>query len=68
MRESSTGEEIRLLFYDTAGQEQYRAVSYNLLKGVDGLFLIYDIGNKKTFNDIKEWLRNIREKKEIISL
>ena len=55
------GEEIRLLFYDTSGQEQYRAVSYNLLKGVEGLFLMYDIGNKKTFNDINEWLRNIRE-------
>ena len=55
------GEEIRLLFYDTARQEQYRAVSYNLSKGADGLFLMYDIGNKKTFNDINEWLRNIRE-------
>ena len=56
-----TGEEIRLLFYDTAGQEQYRAVSFNLLKGADGLFLMYDIGNQKSFDDINEWLRNIRE-------
>ena len=56
-----TGEEVRLLFYDTAGQEQYRAVSYNLLKGADGLFLMYDIGIQKTFDDINEWLRNIRE-------
>ena len=58
-----TGEEIRLLFYDTAGQEQYRAVSFNLLKGADGLFLMYDIGNQKSFDDINEWLRNIREVK-----
>ncbi len=42
MRESSTSEEIRLLFYDTTGQEQYRVVSYILLKGADGLFLMYE--------------------------
>ncbi len=53
------GEEINLLFYDTAGQEQYRAISFNLIKGTDGIFLVYDITDRQSFVDINRWIESI---------
>lgn len=58
------GKKITLKFYDTAGQENYRALSFNLLKSADGLFLMYDITNIKTFDEINTWIKSIRNVKE----
>ena len=59
-----TGEEIQLKFYDTAGQEQYRAISFTLIKSADGIFLVYDITQRKTFDDINRWIESIKEIKD----
>ena len=58
-----TGEELKLIFYDTAGQERYRAISFNLLKNANGILLMYDISSRKTFDDISQWLESIKEAK-----
>ena len=53
--------EYRIEFYDTAGQERYRAISLNSIKSADGIVLMYDITNKKSFDDISNWMKNIRQ-------
>ena len=53
--------EIKLFFYDTAGQEKYRSISFNLLKNADGILLMYDISNRLTFDNINQWKGSIRE-------
>ena len=58
-----TGEDITLRFYDTAGQESYKAISYNLIKNADGIFLLYDITNRKSFDEINDWIDNIKDNK-----
>ena len=58
-----TGEQFNLIFYDTAGQERYRAFSFNLIKNANGILLMYDITNRKTFDDINQWLESIKEAK-----
>ena len=58
-----TGEDITLRFYDTAGQESYKAISYNLIKNADGIFLLYDITNRKSFDEINDWIENIKDNK-----
>jgi small GTP-binding protein len=58
------GEEITLKFFDTAGQEQYRSLSSNLIKSADGIFLMYDITNRKTFEEIGKWIESIKESKK----
>ena len=60
----STGEDITLKFYDTAGQEVYRSISYNLVKSADGIFLLYDITKRKTFDAIYNWIESIKNIKE----
>ena len=58
------GEEITLKLFDTAGQEKYRSLSFNLIKSADGIFLMYDITNRKTFEELDGWIKSIKESKE----
>ena len=58
-----SGENVKICFYDTAGQEQYKSIAFNLIKGADGILLMYDISNKETFDAITGWIESIKEVK-----
>ena len=60
----SADEKVKLIIYDTCGQENYHSLSCNLLRSANGIFLIYDITQQKTFDKINEWLNDIRNLKE----
>ena len=45
--------------FDTAGQEKFRAITYNYFKGTDGILMIYDITDKQSFENIETWIENI---------
>ena len=55
------GQKIKLHICDTAGQERFRAIAKNLYKNADGIILMYDISNKKSFKDIKDWINSIKD-------
>ena len=55
------GKNSKICFYDTAGEEKYKSVSFNLIKNADGVLLMYDITNKESFDSINGWLVSIRE-------
>ena len=57
------GEEIRILLYDTAGQERYKSISFNLIKKADGVLLMYDITKRDTFDAISIWIEKIKEER-----
>ena len=52
---------IKLHICDTAGQERFRSIAKNQYKNADGIILMYDITNKKSFQDIKDWISSIKE-------
>ena len=54
----------KIYFYDTAGQEKFRTISFNMVKYSDGIVLMYDITNKKSFDSISQWIDSIKEIKE----
>ena len=54
---------IKISFYDTAGQERYRSIASNLIKYSDGAILVFDITKKETFNAIPKWIESVREHK-----
>ena len=58
-----TGEYLKLLFYDTAGQERYKSISMNLIKNTDGIFLMYDVTEQRSFEEINGWIGSIKEVK-----
>jgi len=49
---------IKLIIWDTAGQEKYRSLTKLFYKDANAAILVYDITNKKTFNEIKEYWYN----------
>ena len=53
----------KIFFYDTAGQERFKSITFNILKNSDGIILMYDITNKKSFDSISGWMESINDKK-----
>ena len=58
-----SGEKYKVLFYDTAGQEKYRSIAFNLMKGAEGIILMYDVTKRNTFEAITDWVQSIKEAK-----
>ena len=46
---------------DTAGQERYKSIIKAYYRGSNGIILLYDITDKKSFEHIPEWISNIKE-------
>lgn len=55
------GKKIKLQIWDTAGQERFRTITTAYYRGAMGILLVYDITNEKSFENIKNWIRNIEE-------
>jgi len=55
------GKKIKLQIWDTAGQERFRTITTAYYRGAMGIMLVYDITNDKSFDNIKNWIRNIEE-------
>ena len=52
---------IRVQLWDTAGQEKYRSITKTLFLKVQGVLALYDISNKKSFDNLKSWISIIKE-------
>ena len=46
------GTEVTIMLWDTAGEERFRSVAPSLLRGANGLVLVYDLTNPNSFKDI----------------
>ncbi|KAK7572140.1 hypothetical protein V9T40_014612 [Parthenolecanium corni] len=55
------GKRIKLQIWDTAGQERFRTITTAYYRGAMGIILVYDVTDAKTFENIKNWIRNIEE-------
>ena len=62
------GKIIQLQIFDTAGQERFRSVAKNLYKGADGILIVYDISDQKTFDSIEEWIESLEEKIDLLKV
>lgn len=52
---------IKTQFWDTAGQEKYRAMSSAYYKNCQGAFIVYDITNRESFENLNSWLLELKE-------
>ena len=55
------GKKIKLQIWDTAGQERFCTITTAYYCCAMGIMLVYDITNEKSFDNIKNWIRNIEE-------
>ncbi|CAD5208984.1 unnamed protein product [Bursaphelenchus okinawaensis] len=50
---------IQLQIWDTAGQERYRCMIPMYLRNAIGAVLVYDITDRKSFDEIHKWLQDL---------
>ena len=55
------GKIVKIQIWDTAGQDRFRSITKNYYKGAHGIILIYDVTSRKTFDNIKNWVTQIKE-------
>ena len=55
------GKEIKLILWDTAGQERFRCAALKTIKFVQGIALVFDVSDKKSFDNINVWLDEIND-------
>ena len=54
----------KIQIWDTAGQERYQAITSSYFRGSDGCFIVYDITNETSFNNIEKWFDKIHEEND----
>ena len=52
---------IRLVLWDTAGSERYRAMTINHFRGAVGAIMVYDISSIESYNSLNYWLRVLKD-------
>lgn len=49
-----------LQVWDTCGQERFRTITRQYYRDANGILLVFDVTNKKSFNDLETWLDDIK--------
>jgi Ras-related protein Rab-8A len=50
---------VKLQIWDTAGQERFRTITQTYYKGAMGIVLAYDCTSEESFNNVRNWVRQI---------
>ena len=53
---------VNAKFWDTAGQEKYRAIGGRFYKEAHGILLVYDVARKDTFENLSKWAVEVEDK------
>jgi Ras-related protein Rab-2A len=51
---------VKLELWDTAGQEAFRAITRSFYRNANGVILMYDLTNLESFENLEDWLREVR--------
>ena len=55
------GKRVKLQIWDTAGQERFRTITTAYYRGAMGILLVYDVTDLNSFENIRQWMRNIEQ-------
>ena len=58
------GHSYELQIWDIAGQSMYRSIASIYFRDAHGIILVYDVTNRKSFDDISHWFNEIYTKCE----
>jgi len=53
------GKCVAIQLWDTAGQERFRSLTKSYFRRADGVILMYDVTNERTFLSIRQWIQSI---------
>lgn len=57
----SDGRIAKAQIWDTAGQERYRAITSAYYRGALGALLVYDVAKRSSFENIENWLTELKD-------
>ena len=57
----NNGKEVKLIIWDSGGQERFRSSIISTLRHVEEIIIVFDVTNRKSFDDIENWLEIIKE-------
>jgi small GTP-binding protein len=52
---------IKLMIWDTSGQERFRVLNKLCYRNVNAFFVVYNVNNKDSFDNVEGWLKGIEE-------
>ena len=52
---------VDLKIWDTCGEERFHSITKNFYHEADGIFIVFDLGDCKSFNNIKIFLKDIND-------
>ena len=55
------GKTVKVNVWDTAGQEQFRALMSAYYRGAVGALLVYDITSASSFTSLEHWISEVRD-------
>jgi len=61
---AASGRRHRLQLWDTAGQEQFRAIVGAYYRAIAGALVVFDVTDRRTFDSVDYWLSSIRRGNE----
>ena len=53
---------VKLMLWDTAGQEQFRSLINMYYNGVAVALVVYDVGSRESFERVGDWLDEFQNK------
>ena len=56
---------IRIKIWDTAGQERYKAITKCFFQRAQGIIIVFDVTNKRSFDDLKMWIDSIKSQSKL---
>jgi GTPase SAR1 family protein len=59
------GHKIKVKIWDTAGQERFEKVALQYVVHAQGIYLVYDITDKNSFNQIEHWVELANQKVDV---
>lgn len=59
------GKRIKLQIWDTAGQERFRTITTSYFRGAQGIILVYDVTDRRSFESIRNWISQIQQHADV---
>jgi Ras-related protein Rab-2A len=53
---------MKIQIWDTAGQESFKSIISSYFRGALGALLVFDLTNKESFDNIKDWIEMVKNK------
>lgn len=53
------GQQMKMMIWDTSGQERYHSISDSFYRNSDGIFIVFSLLDRESFEHISKWLDRV---------